>query len=470
MRSLRSQLTWGLIAVFAVLTAAGGGFVYYATRAAVYGQFDEALRVKALVVVTATEQRRGQIEVEFSDRFLREFDDEIATDFFQVWTADGTTVERSDSLERRDLPQRFGTLEDPKYWNLDLPRDKPGRAIGIKFTPRVERDGDRPRGTPVEAVVVVAGNRRQIDATLNRLAGVLIGGGAGILLVTLLAVPLVLGPGLRPLRQVADQAAGIDAGNLAQRFPTAGLPAELAPICERLNALLARLESSFERERRFSADLAHELLTPLAELRALTESALKWPETSGPDTHRQALDGLLRMEALVTRLLDLSRAENGRFAAHPVTISLREFLEEAWRPFAVAAQEKNLVVKFEGPANATASADAAFLRAIVTNLFSNAVDYTPAGGFVRVAYDARAEGYALRVSNPAPQLSAGDVAQMFDRFWRKDPARTGGQHSGLGLALARELARVLGGEMEASLGADGTLTMALTVKAMPTKA
>lgn len=464
MRSIRSQLTWGLIAVFAVLIAAGGGFVYYATRAAVYAQFDAALRVKALVIITATEQRRGRIDVEFSDRFLREFDDDIATDFFQVWAADGTTVERSDSLERRDLPQRFGTVDEPGYWNLELPRGKPGRAIGIKFTPRV--DGDR-GGDVQEAVVVVAGHRGQIDDTLRRLAWILAGGAAGILLATSLAVPLVLRPGLRPLRRVADQAAGIDAGTLGQRFPVDGLPAELAPICERLNALLARLEHSFERERRFSADLAHELLTPLAELRVLTESALKWPETAGPETHRHALDVLVRMEALVTSLLDLCRAENGRLSGAPSRIKVGDFLASIWRPFVALAEERKLEVAFAGPAGQEVATDAAFLRAIVTNLLSNAADYAPRGSRVRVEHEVSAGSWVLRVANPAPQLTSADVAQMFDRFWRKDPSRTGGQHSGLGLALSRELARALGGSLKTARDANGVLTLTLTVPQPP---
>jgi signal transduction histidine kinase len=92
------------------------------------------------------------------------------------------------------------------------------------------------------------------------------------------ACPLSNWAGLSPLNQLANQAASITADSLATRFPTEIWPGELTPISSRLNDLLERLEQSFERERRFSADLAHELRTPIAELRSLAELALKWPE------------------------------------------------------------------------------------------------------------------------------------------------------------------------------------------------
>ena len=161
-------------------------------------------------------------------------------------------------------------MEEPEYWDLPLPRGRgPGRAIGIKFRPRFDRRDDEARKDPLDAVVVVAGQRGQLDAMLQRVRFMLFGGGVGLLLVTSLAVPFVLRPGLRPVERVADRARTIDSKTLGERFPVEDMPRELRHICERLNDLLARLEASFERERRFSGDLAHELLTPLAEMRVI---------------------------------------------------------------------------------------------------------------------------------------------------------------------------------------------------------
>jgi len=462
MHSIERRLTVGLGAVFSGLVLAGALALYLSMRDVLHDQFDAGLRVKALVVITATEQQGGKIDVDFSDRFLREFDDDVATAFFQVWQVGGPSVERSDSLRRRDLPQRFGTMKKPAFWNLRLPsRDRAGRAIGIKFRPRFDEDDEGSGRAAVDAVVVVAAERGDLDELLRQVGGFLGAGGFALLLAAWLAVRVVLRPGLRPLRRLADQAASIDARNLGQRFPEADVPAELQPICERLNALLGRLETSFQRERRFSADLAHELLTPLAELRTLEESAVKWPDTAGPEMFRETLDITLRMEALVLRLLELARAEHGRLAVTLAPVELGTLLREIWSAHESRTRAKSLEITFNGPQSSPLQSDAVVLRVIAGNLIANAVEYTGAGDAVRVEWWVTAAGaqFGFEVTNPAPQLTESDVTQLFDRFWRKDAARTGTEHSGLGLAVAREFARALGGELDAKLRADGVLAV-----------
>jgi len=121
----------------------------------------------------------------------------------------------------------------------------------------------------------VGSARDELTEALTALAFALLGCGAGLLALTVLVVPRLLRRELVPLDALAEQASHINADSLAMRFPISPLPGELIPISTRLNDLLARLELSFERERRFSADLAHELRTPIAELRTLAEVALK---------------------------------------------------------------------------------------------------------------------------------------------------------------------------------------------------
>jgi signal transduction histidine kinase len=452
--SLRRQLTLQLLAAFAAILAFAGGAGYFAVRMALLRQFDDGLETKALMVATATRTQGGRTEVDFSDKYLREFDRDEADAFFQVWGAAGTTVGRSDSLHNADLPLKYGSRERPKYWNLRLPDGDEGRAIGFAFTP----GGSSQRSS--EAFVVVAAERDSLDDTLTGFAWMFASGGAALLLATGLIVPLVVNPRLRPLQRVADQAGTIEAGTLAQRFPVAEMPVELQPICDRLNALLGRLEHSFARERRFSSDLAHELLTPLAELRVMHEAALKWPDTSGPETHRRSLDVLLRMEELATRLLDLARAEHGRLQAVPGPVDLAGLAAAAWQPWAAAAEAKRLQVSLAGPDPAAVVTDTALLRTVLQNLFGNAAEYAPPDGFVRIAWTAAGESFSLSVANPAPLLQAADMPQLFDRFWRKDASRTG-THNGLGLSLAREIARALGGDLVATLE-NGVLTFTVT--------
>jgi signal transduction histidine kinase len=456
MRSLSRQLTLGLVAACSLLILAGGGLMYAAIRSALYRQFDEGLRTKVLAVVTATETRRGRVTVDFSDRYLREFDRRVAEAFFQVWHG-ASVVSRSDSLQDSDLPGKFGSIERPVTWDMELPDNRAGRAIGVEL---------RPRGGDDPVIAVVAATRGSLEAMLGRFALMIIGGGGGLLLVVALVIPRIVGPGLNPLRKVAEQASTIGARTLEQRFPVEGMPTEIVPICERLNALLARLESSFARERRFSADLAHEIMTPLAEMRVLTESALKWPETSGPEMHRQSLGSLLRMQELVTRLLDLSRAENDEVEVHPVDVDAGAILRDLWPAYADRAAARRLEVNWDLQPDTGFRCDEAFLRTILRNLLSNAVEHSPPGVLIRISVLRRGDRVQAEISNPAPGFTQEDAAQCFDRFWKKDRSRSG-THGGLGLSLARELAAAIGATLEARVDEAGVLTMTLDAPVEP---
>lgn len=464
MRSLRRQLTFGLLVAFALLLGGGGTLVYWASHDSLHDQFDSSLRVKALIVITNTEQKNGRIRVQFSDRFLREFDDDVATDFFHVFDDEGRSIERSDSLNGKDLPlpQHSGSLEEPEYWNLRLPNGEPGRATGIHFEPRFDNRGqDQRKDDPLKATVVVAANRRHLDATLSSLRNLLVGSGVALLALTGAVVPLVLRRGLRPLDRVADQAAKIDATSLKTRFAVETLPVELQPIGGRLNDLLARLEASFERERHFSSDLAHELRTPLAELRSLAELALKWPEERTSATDQAALEIAVQMESLVGRLLALGRAEHGRLPLARESVEIAPLVEELLSSLAPRLTTRELRVERSVPPGAQIATDPVIFRSIVANLLENAVDYTPPGTAVRVTFAREGTRLRLSVANPAPTLQPEDLARMFDRFWRKDTSRTGTEHAGLGLALSRSFAGLLGCELQAALQDDGVLVMTL---------
>lgn len=459
MISIRRQLTRELLAAMLLLLGGGLLALYLAARDAAMDQFDAALRAKALAISTLTQPAGDGVRVEFSDRFLRGFDDHKPRDFFEVWDETGRPVARSESLGTDELPRRIGTVERPVWWNLTLPNARPGRALGFAFKPRESRATGPAAGPEVQ--LVVASDREDLDETLDQLLALAAGCAALLLGATIWVIPRVLRRGLQPLERLGEQAAAIDAASLATRFTVADLPDELRPIARRLNDLLARLEHSFERERRFSADLAHELRTPLAELRSLAECALKWPETRDAATDTETLAIAQQMEALVGTMLALARGDQGQLAGALTAVELGPLVIETWRPFAVRAASRSLLVNV-ALAPATVQADAVLLRSVLANLFDNAVDYTPVGGRVTVEIAGDATGVALRIGNTVDQLDAGDVAKIFDRFWRKEAARTGGSgHVGLGLSLARTFAVAMGWSLDAMLEETGRLVFTL---------
>ncbi len=460
MNTIRGQLIRKLLLGFGLLLSLGGVAVYVSTREALVEQFDTTLRAKANAVSSTTEEHNNRVESELAEQFVPEFDDDAPVEFFQLRRADETTVRRSKSLAEADLPAIYGTFRRPRYWNLVLPSGHRGRAIGYMFHPA---DTESENSTnAVELSVVFASDRQELDESLLTLAVALLGCGALLLGATVIVVPRVLRRELAPLDRLAEQASRITAESLSTRFPTDTVPGEIKPISSRLNDLLSRLEESFERERRFSADLAHELRTPIAELRSLTEVALKWPESRPRETDSDTLEIAIQMEGIVVRLLDLLRSERAQVVPQREAVRIGEMLDSVWKPFRDKIESKKLEIAWNVPDDSEINSDPVLLRSILTNLVDNAVEYTPRGGAIRLDAEVGRESFTIRISNTVEHLEPADVPRLFERFWRKDLARSDAKHSGLGLSLARAFAHALGADLTASM--DGNRRLVLTLR------
>ncbi len=461
MISIRRQLTREILGAVLILLGGGLWALYFAARDAATDQFDRAMRAKAFAITTLTVPTSDGVRVEFTDHFMRGFDDHKPRDYFQVWNSDGDEIARSESLTKgKNLPRRTGKIERPAEWDIELPNGRPGRALGFAFKPKSA--GSDGRASSRDVQLVVASDREELDETLWQLLGFASGFSVLLIGVTLWVIPRVLRRGLKPLAHLAEQANHIDADSLAIRFALVELPAELQPIAQRLNDLLGRLEQSFDRERRFSADLAHELRTPLAELRSMAECALKWPDTRDPELDQDTLAIAQQMERIVTHILALARREQGQLALKPERIPLVSLVESIWGTFAARASERELNVSVSLAAS-DGFADPALLRSVITNLCENAVEYTPTGGDICVTVRQEDIGRAVvSIANTTNDLGGDDLPKLFDRFWRKEASRSGGLHLGLGLSLARAFAKAMNWTLTAAFDGQGRLVFTLT--------
>ncbi|MDD3179041.1 MAG: HAMP domain-containing protein [Opitutaceae bacterium] len=458
MNTIRYRLTVKLLVGAILLLGLGGLGIYLSVKEALEGEFDRVLSAKAMTIVELARQADAKEGGDFSVRFSRDSKDDDDDDFFEIWDAQGQPLQRSKSLHKRDLPARFGKKGKPVFWNLNIKSEGRCRAVGLKFKANGRPDGES--GSPVFSLVV-ASSRDDLDETTNILALMLAIFIATLILVAGVTVPWLLRRELEPLDRLAARAASITADSLDARFPTENMPGELGPIVGRLNDLLGRLQKSFERERQFSADLAHELRTPIAELRSLAEFAVAWPEAREVQVGQQALTIALQMEGIVTRLLELLRNERGMLQAEKELVAVEPLVEDVWRPFAERASAKDLKLARTLPPGLAVSADPVLLRAILVNLFDNAVEYTPADGAIAIDGSIANGAFALRVVNSVERLDRDDVGRFFDRLWRKDSARTGAKHVGLGLGLARAFAEAQGFKLEAAW--EGISSVAFTL-------
>jgi signal transduction histidine kinase len=455
MSSIQRRLTTALAALCCVLWFGGGVAAYLTMRHGLIREFDYAHRTDVNSLSNMTEQNPAGLKFDSIGEYMPAFRREERPDYFQLWETDGTVLYRSPALEG-DLPQRAGTLAVPKFWDVTLPDGEKGRAVGVRFVPNEDDEILRPPGAPPltkEVILVAAFHRQELDQRLRYIGMVLLVGGLGMAAAAIVAVSFIVRRGLRPLSTVADRAATIDASSLQLRFPTENLPAELLPIATRLNDLLARLESSFARERRFSADVAHELRTPIAELRALAEVALKWPEDQQATQHalQDALAIALQMESIATGLIALARCEGNLLTVQSEPVAIRALIQNVLTPLTARASDKQLDITLDLPKEACWYTDAAALRSIVANLLTNAIDYSPAASPVRVRLCKNGAGEELSIINQNVYLAPEDLPHLFERFWRKDPARSSQLNSGLGLALAKAYAQSLGMKLQAEL-------------------
>ena len=246
----------------------------------------------------------------------------------------------------------------------------------------------------------------------------------------------------RPLDRVAGSVRTRDAEALAP-LALDGLPDEVQPLVQALNALLQRLEAAFGAQRAFVADAAHELRSPLTALRLQIERLRRSPDEAARAVALDALSaGVERAVRLVEQLLTLARSEPGATSAAPERIALAELVRQAVADTVPYALARGTELELDADEAVHIDGDARALAALARNLVDNAVRYAPPGARVQVRVAADGDGGAplLVVDDAGPGIPAADRERVFDRFVRRGAAGAQEQGSGLGLAIVRSVA------------------------------
>jgi heavy metal sensor kinase len=277
---------------------------------------------------------------------------------------------------------------------------------------------------------------------------------------------------LRPVEQISEQAQTISAERLGRRVLVENPDDELGHLARVLNDLLARLETSFEQMRRFTADASHELRTPLTAIRSVGEGALRGQAVNpaGREVIGSMLEEVERLTTLVDALLTLSRAEGGHVPLRRESVTLLDLTREVASHLSVLAEEKHQRVELHGDDGlAPVQADRAVLREALINLLDNAIKYSPDGSRIGVRLrGADGRGAAIEITDQGPGIPPEHRERIFERFYRIDKARSrdmGG--AGLGLAIAKWAIDVHGGSLEVESGPSGGSTFRVVLPVDP---
>jgi signal transduction histidine kinase len=315
--------------------------------------------------------------------------------------------------------------------------------------------------------LLVLGGMAALAFLLTRLFGgvgqaamlVWIGGLALALALPLLAAGLAVRAfrGIAtPLADVMAAADAIAEGDLGVRIPTHG-PGEFSQLAESFNHMAEELERTDRQRRNLTADVAHELRTPLHIIQGNLEGVLDGVYEPTPEHIGATVDETRALARLVDDLRTLSLAEAGQLPLVWEPVDVGELLADVGTSFSGQAEAAGIDLDVESdadPSTLTITADAGRLDQVLSNLMANALRHTPSGGDITLRGEPVEGGVRIIVSDTGQGIPHDDLPYVFDRFWRGDPSRShaGGAGSGLGLAIARQLVSAHGGRIGVESG------------------
>jgi two-component system heavy metal sensor histidine kinase CusS len=440
--SLAARLTaWNAGSAFALILAATG-FLYWALGSSLDREDDHLLADKVRELRGVLVNQPGNLAA-IKQEVDEAWDAHQHTQVFaRILDQDGRALAESPGMGDLLPPPAFPSpLEEPGNGANYHP------AGGRLFRVQAVQGASGPSGRTRHVIQVAMDRSQEIELLAEYRKNLWVVLGVALVLCAVVSYQIAR-RGIRPVQVVTDTARRIQPTNLGERIRADRLPAELLVLADTFNAMLDRLEQSFTRLSRFSADIAHELRTPINNLRGEIEVALGKPRT--PERYREVLGSNLeecgRLARLIDSLLFLARAENPRtqiakedFDVGVELATLCEFCE-------AAASEKGVKLAVAVRGHVHADLNRPLFQRAVGNLVANAIAHTPAGGTVTVTASGDTTSTTVEVADTGCGIPAAHLPHVFDRFFRVDQVRSSSTGNvGLGLAIVKSIVELHGG-------------------------
>lgn len=400
----------------------------------------------------------------------------VSDDLFAPSTAEIRAMNAQTQLEAQCLTRagiEYTSHTEDGQVVLDVGEDPDAWAVDEACAEEAQRKASDPY--VADPARLYLGERNQNGLTIKEAGrGRTLLAAAGVALIALALTVLASRRVLRPVAALTAAAQRLERGDLSQRVEASGRD-ELAQLTTAFNSMADSIAGNEEQRRRLASDVAHELRTPLANIRGYVEAAQDGVTPTDPALLASLHEEAVLLQRLVDDLQTLSLAEARRLPLHLEVVDLKDVVAQAATAFRVFAEgaEVELVTEaqiptWEGTEMATAvDTDPLRLRQVLGNLLANALRYTPKGGRVTVRLARAGDIVALSVADTGPGIAPEHLPHVFDRFWRADASRnrdSGG--SGLGLSICHRLIDALGGSImvESAVGKGTTFTIRLPAR------
>ena len=458
-RSIRWNLLGWQAAILVSVVAGFGTTLFLRVRYATHEQVDADLLGASQVVATKMQQTGSAKQLDIPEAYRHRFGTDSAdAPYLVVWDADGRVQIASDTAptDIRPAPELPATEGTRPFYERSR---GPIREVIV-------------RG-PSDSQILVGREIGRERNELTRLLWWLLGTGLSIVGLGLTWAWLLSRRILAPVEQISGIAERISASNLSERIDQSKIKTELGRLAQVLNRMFGRLQASFERQARFTADASHELRTPTTVVLAQSELALA--KQRSPEEYQEALGACYRagkrMESLVDGLLTLARIDAGQADIRHEPVELQQVVEKSIALLKPLADQKRIDMKCDLQ-RVQVTGDAERLGQVVTNIVSNAVTYNREGGQIHVRLVAEEQNAILTVSDTGIGIGESELPRVFERFYRVDEARTRNSGGiGLGLAICQEIAHSHGGmiDVASAVGEGTTFTVRLPLRLLDRK-
>lgn len=468
LETIRGRLTLWYVSVLALVLLLVSVLIYVLLARALEDRVDMNLRL--VMGIAATSLANDLAEGQDIDDAARSTAGELSSDDQMLVIFDGQGHQLAESGREPDLPADLPPLdeismEETLFYTVsetDELDDRHRMAVRLLSVSPAQ----------VRYIVMIGNSLDATDEELTYLREILFSVVPLGLLVAGLGGWFLARKSLAPVVAMAEHARSLGVGEVGGQLPVANPRDELGRLAGTFNELLGRLGASLEQQRLFMADASHELRTPVATARTAAGVALQRPHREERE-YRDTLEIIEQQTARLSRIVDdmflLARADAGNFPIHKTPMYLDEVVDDVVRAARVLSNARQIEIRLAAEEGAAVTGDEEMIKRMIVNVLDNAVRHAPSGSDVDVRLQRRGAVYEVAVSDRGPGIPEHAQPHIFERFYRADPARSRANDNGagLGLALARWIARAHGGDVRLLRSSSEGTTFVMSVAAEP---